>query len=280
MISIVIPAYNAAATLPAQLDALARQTYRGEWEVIVADNGSTDETFALALAAQDRVPSLRVVDASKRRGANHARNIGVRAARGEFVLFCDADDVVAPTWLEAMAAATRSCDAVGGAIDHAVLNRPGSSPTPSDGLWQKDFLPSAIGANCGVRTRVLHELGGFDESYRSCDEVEFFWRLQFAGHRVCFVRDALVHHRDRATLRALARQALRLGRSEAQLYRDFRHRGMPRSPICQAVKAWVALFLLAPWYWSNRRRRRHWVFVVARRVGRVAGSAHFRTVYL
>jgi glycosyltransferase involved in cell wall biosynthesis len=281
MISVVIPAYNAAASLPAQLDALASQTYRGEWEVIVADNGSTDETSALASAALGRVPDLRVVDASSRRGASHARNVGVRAARGEFVLFCDADDVVAHTWLEAMAAAIRSCDVVGGAVDEAVLNRPGNvSPTPGDRLWQKDFLPSAIGTNCGVRTRILHELGGFNESYLSCNDVEFFWRLQLAGHRVCFVRDAVVHHRDRAGIPALARQAWRFGRGDAQLYRDFRHRGMPRSPIRQAVKAWVTLFLLAPWYWANRGRRRHWVSAVARRVGRVAGSAHFRTLYL
>jgi glycosyltransferase involved in cell wall biosynthesis len=282
VISVVIPAYNAAATLPTQLDALASQTYRGEWEVVVADNGSSDETCALALAARGRVPGLRVVDASSRRGINHARNVGVLAARGEFVLFCDADDVTAPTWLEAMAVATRSCDAVGGALDKELLNRPGSvPPRPTDRLWQSGFLPSATGANCGVRARVLHELGGFDESYQfGGEDIEFFWRLQLAGHRVCFVEDAVVHIRERAALRALARRFFRHGQADAQLYRGFRPRGMPRSPIRQAVKAWVQLLLLAPWYWANRGRRRHWVSSVARRVGRVAGSARFRTLYL
>lgn len=282
MISVVIPAYNAAGTVVAQLDALASQTYRGEWEVVVADNGSTDETSALASGMAGGVPDLRVADASGRRGANHARNVGARAARGEFLLFCDADDVVAPTWLETMAAAIRSCDAVGGAIDKELLNHPGTaSPQPSNALWQGDFLPSATGANCGVRATVLRELGGFDESYQFAgDDIEFFWRLQLAGRRICFVRDAVVHIRQRAGATALARRFLQHGLADAQLYRDFRHCGMPRGPTREGVKAWAQLVLLAPWYWANRGRRRHWVSSLARRVGRVAGSVHFRTVYL
>jgi glycosyltransferase involved in cell wall biosynthesis len=282
VISVVIPAHNAATTLAAQLDALASQTYRGEWEVVVADNGSTDETRAVASAVAGRLPDLRVVDASSLRGTNHARNVGVQAARGEFVLFCDADDVVAHTWLDAMAVAVRSCDAVGGAIDSEFLNRPGNaSARPSHDLWRRDFLPAATGANCGVRATVLHELGGFDERYRfGGDDIEFFWRLQLAGHRVCFVRDAVVHIRERSEARELARRFFRHGRADAQLYHDFRPRGMPRSPIRLAVKAWAQLVLLLPWYWANRGRRRHWVSACARRVGRVAGSVHFRTLYL
>ena len=282
LISVVIPAYNAAATLAAQLHALESQSHRGEWEVVVADNGSTDETCQVASAFAGRVPGLQVVDASSRRGGNHARNVGAQAARGEFVLFCDADDVVAHTWLEAMAAAIRSCDAVGGAIDNELLNRPGTAaPKPSNALWQSDFLPSATGANCGVRTRIVHELGGFDESYTSAgQDIEFFWRLQLAGHRICFVRDAVVHVRERAGAKALARRFFRHGRADAQRFRDFRQYGMPRSLVRQAVKAWVQLVLRAPWYWANSARRRHWVSAVARRVGRVSGSAHHRVLYL
>src|SRR5262249_46631161 len=154
---------------------------------------------------------------------------------GEFVLFCDADDVVAHTWLQAMAAAVQSCDAVGGAIESEILNRPNSlSPELSDRLWQGNFLPSATGANCGVRLRVLRELGGFDECYRYAgDDIEFFWRLQLAGHRVCFVRDAVVHVRERAGFVGLSRRFFRHGQADVQLYREFRHRGMPRSQIHQ-----------------------------------------------
>jgi glycosyltransferase involved in cell wall biosynthesis len=281
VISVVVPAYNAAATLPAQLEALASQTYGDDWEVIVADNGSSDETRAVAATARGRLPGLQVVDASGRRGTGHARNVGASAARGEFVLFCDADDVVAPTWLEAMSVAIRSCDAVGGAVDAAWLNPGRRDAKPSERLWQSTFLPSATGANCGVRTRVFHELGGFDESYRAGgDDIEFFWRLQLAGHGVCFVPDAVVHIRERATLPALAGRFFRHGRADALLYRGFRSHGMPPSPILQAVKAWARLLLLAPWYWLDEGRRRHWVSSLARRFGRLAGSARFRTLYL
>ena len=104
-ISIVIPAFNAEKTIDAQLEALSRQSWSGGWEVIVADNGSTDDTAEHVAHWEARLPGFRVVDASARRGAGHARNVGARAARGDYLLFVDADDVVQPGWLASMAEA-------------------------------------------------------------------------------------------------------------------------------------------------------------------------------
>src|SRR2546429_2289116 len=98
-LSVVIPARDAADTLGEQLRALAQQTYRGEWEVIVVVNASIDGTRAIAERAAAVLP-LRVVDLMTP-GTNVARNAGAMAATGEFLLFVDADDVVAPQWLEA-----------------------------------------------------------------------------------------------------------------------------------------------------------------------------------
>src|SRR5690606_10578144 len=92
-ISVVIPARDAARWIDAQLGALACQEVPVPWEVVVADNGSTDDTVARAEAWADRLP-VRVVDASGRPGPNHARNQGTAAARGDLLLYCDADDVV------------------------------------------------------------------------------------------------------------------------------------------------------------------------------------------
>src|SRR3954451_7038513 len=79
-LSVIIPCYNSAATLAAQLSALAGQKTTYCWEVVVADNGSTDNTRAAATVFGDRIPHLHVVDASARRGAAHARNTGAHAA--------------------------------------------------------------------------------------------------------------------------------------------------------------------------------------------------------
>src|SRR5215204_6439039 len=89
-IAVVIPSFNAAATLPAQLAALAGQRYEGELEVLVSDNGSTDGTLDVVRGWQDRLP-VRVVDASDRRGAGHARNVGAAAASMDLIAYCDAD---------------------------------------------------------------------------------------------------------------------------------------------------------------------------------------------
>ena len=104
-ITVVIPRFNDGETIGSQLEALAKQVWSGEWEVVVSDNGSRDNTLAVVEQFKQRLPNLRVVDSSDRRGPGHARNVGVHEATGEGILFCDADDEVAQGWLEAMARA-------------------------------------------------------------------------------------------------------------------------------------------------------------------------------
>src|SRR5204862_175427 len=79
LVSVLIPVRNAARLLPDQLNALAAQDYDGPWEVVVADNGSSDGSASVARRLAGRLPSLRVVDASGRRGAGPARNAGAAA---------------------------------------------------------------------------------------------------------------------------------------------------------------------------------------------------------
>jgi glycosyltransferase involved in cell wall biosynthesis len=284
MLSVVIPARNAGRTLRAQLDALAGQTYRGAWELIVADNGSTDATRAVAEQSGDRLP-LTVVDAGNLIGSNHARNVGTSAATGDFVLFVDADDIVAPNWLEAMARAIDGTDAVGGFLERtrflpkdACL--PGNERSDTLQPWP-GFLPYPIGANCGVRTEVLRSLGGFDETYNAGgDEVELFWRLQLAGYRLSFVSDAIVWYRERATLRQVTRQYCGYGFQDPHLFRDFAELGMPSRGLLDGISSWAHLLLFAPWYFLDPARRRQWVASASRRVGRIAGSVRYRTLYL
>jgi glycosyltransferase involved in cell wall biosynthesis len=286
MISVVIPVRNGAVHLPEQLAALAAQTYAGEWEVVVADNGSVDATRSTALGMRSRPPRLRVVDASGRVGVSHARNVGAAAAAGEIVVFCDADDRVHPGWLEGVEAAMRDADAVGGAIDWATLNpagidRPGGAATDRLLELRPGFLPFASGGNCAVRAGVLQALGGFDEGYRGGgDDVEFFWRLQLRGHRLAFAPTARIAYRERDTVRGAAVQAYRWARPLARLYREFRADGMPRHTVGEAVRAWAHLVVRAPAYAARRGGRRQWAVLAAERLGRLAGSVRWRVLYL
>ncbi|MBA2624808.1 MAG: glycosyltransferase family 2 protein, partial [Acidimicrobiia bacterium] len=125
--SVVIPSLDAAHVIGQQLDALAGQTFDGDWEVVVVDNGSKDGTASLAESWTDRLPALRVVDASERQAHTYARNAGARAATGDWLLYCDADDIVAPGWVAAFASHAErheGCDLMGGFVEDRTLNDP------------------------------------------------------------------------------------------------------------------------------------------------------------
>jgi glycosyltransferase involved in cell wall biosynthesis len=99
LISVVIPTHNRATLLPGALNSIQQQTYKN-WEAIVVDDGSKDNTQQVvdALARDDR--RIRFIRQYKNRGAQVARNAGIRAARGEWIAFLDSDDVFLPNSLE------------------------------------------------------------------------------------------------------------------------------------------------------------------------------------
>ncbi len=101
-LSVLIPCYNAEATLAEQFDALMAQKWSGQWEVVLADNGSTDRSVEIAKIYQTCIHNLKIVDASAMRGPSYALNVAARAAVGDMFAFTDADDIVAEGWVSAM----------------------------------------------------------------------------------------------------------------------------------------------------------------------------------
>ncbi len=286
LVSVVIPTRNVATLLSNQLEALARQTYGGPWEVVIADNGSTDGTLELALSWAGKLPGRRVVRARHRRGVNHARNIGAAAARGDLLIFCDADDIATRGWLQAMAEVARTADIVGGYLDQEALNDPRirswrPMPQSRDCLpIRLEFLPYAAGASLGVRTAIFRALGGFNEDYASGgDEVEFCWRAQLASHVIAFAPEAVMLYRFRSELWPHVRQAYGYGRAEAQLYRDFKDRGVPAINASMAARGWVRLLRRLPELTSPEQAGR-WLFSAAWRIGRLTGSLRYHVICL
>ncbi len=284
VISVVVPARNAAGVIEGQLAALAAQVVAEPWEVIVADNGSTDDTAAVVAAWADRLP-VRVVDASLRAGVNYARNTGAGAALGDRVLFCDADDEVESGWVSALAGGLRDHDGVGGRIDRrrfTDVSRQRQGLVVSDGLtpWP-GYLSFVTGANCGIRAEVLAALGGFDEEFSNGgDDVEISWRLQLAGYGLGFVPEAVVHYRERTHGRAAAKQSYGYGRQDPHLHRRFEAHGMPGSGIVQGLRSWGHLLVRAPSYVRTPAGRAQWIRSASRRAGRIAGSVAHRNLYL
>lgn len=222
-VSVVIPVYNGASTLAEQLTALAGQQTHRPFEVVISDNGSTDETVEVAVRAADLFAAFTIVDSGQIQGVSHARNEGARAALGHKLLICDADDVVCPQWVEVLSNGLDRYDAVGGAARIDRLNRPevvGTQPPVTSGLGRIfGFLPYALGACIGVKRDVLLALGGFDSSFnRGHEEADFAWRLQLAGYSLGWCPEAIVDYRQRPDSYGAARQHFYYAKSSVLLW--------------------------------------------------------------
>jgi glycosyltransferase involved in cell wall biosynthesis len=283
-LSVILPCLNGADTIGTQLEALARQDWPEPWELIVADNGSTDGSQKIVEMYCKCLPYMRLIDASARRGPSYARNAGVQASRAELLAFCDDDDEVAPNWVSAMAAALARHDFVAGRLDAKKLNPPWvltSRPCPqTDGLQNytyPPFLPHAASCNLGIK-RVIHQaIGGFDENMRQLEDTDYCWRVQLAGTDLHYEREALVHYRFPPTMRRLYRQADLWGEYNVLLYKKYRPFGMPPLSWQEGVMAWLKLMRSLP---QLRRRVRHirWVTQFAWRAGRIRGSIKHRVM--
>jgi len=280
-VSVVIPVRDGADHIGEQLEALTHQTFDGEWEVVLSDNGSIDDTVAIAHTFEDRL-NLKVVDSSGGVGASYAHNVGYRAASGEFIACCDADDVVEPGWLEALVSASADHHMIGGRLDEESLNqgvvwRPRVSESA---LHRTDWLPYAIGANLGIWRSTLESVGGWDVGSLHANDAELSYRVQVQGWTLGFAPDALVKYRHRPDQRSLFRQFYNYGRTDPYVHRRFRSDGHPRSSLGLAARRWARILITAPRAALVKSARAEWIYTLAYSTGRVAGSIKHRTLFL
>ncbi|HEX9941123.1 MAG TPA: glycosyltransferase [Thermoanaerobaculia bacterium] len=284
-LSVVIPCLNAEATIGAQLEALSRQHWPGEWEVIVADNGSQDRSREIVESYRSRLPGLRLVDASDRRGQAHARNLGAAAATGDALLFCDADDEVDPGWLEAMGRALAVHEFVASRYDYEKLNAAWVRRThvnpQRDGLPLYDyppFLSHAGGGGLGVRRQVHEAVGGFDETLPALEDTDYCWRIQLAGHSFHFVPDAVVNIRHRRDAESIFRQGVSYGKHNVLIYQRYRSQGMPRLGWLPGLLRWGKLIAKTPLMVLTREGRARWLWQLGWRIGRIRGCFEYRVI--
>ncbi len=266
-----------------QLDALADQRRERDFEVIVADNGSSDDTVAVARSFADRFARFEVVEASARRGAGHARNMACRVARGDLLVFCDSDDVAHPNWLETIVRAWEPGSIVAGRI-YPMRLAPDAPrcddllpPTPRRVV--RNFLPFADGANMAIGRRDLEWLGGWDESYRFSQDVELSWRAQVAGMAFIDAPEAVIFKRGAPKGWIRFRQYHRWGRSATRLYRRYHDQGMLRRPVRTVVRAWAVLGYHALRGTVDLEERDLAVRQAGWYTGYLAGSVRYRVFY-
>jgi glycosyltransferase involved in cell wall biosynthesis len=269
--SVIICTRNRCASLAGTLQSLVGQVPAvGSLEIVVVDDGSKDDTEAVCRSFREKLPGLRYIASSVRGHLPAARNLGVRSARNEFLLFTDDDCVASPAWVESMSASLATHPIVAGAVD---TSRDSFIEECHNTAQFHRFLPGRpacpeifiAGANMGIRRSVIEALGGFSSGQRIASETEFVLRCRERGITAVFdPRSLVTHHPGRTRLSTALRYARDHSAVTIRLRRRFR--GLLRTPRLLLVPP--LLLLAAPLvaarvttqiYMGNRRllRRPH-----------------------
>lgn len=200
VVSVVVPHYNLAEFLPETLESISRQTF-GSIETIVVDDGSTDPD-SITLIERLEGQGLRVIRQANK-GLSGARNTGLAAARGEFVLPIDADDIISPTFVAKAVEVMRREPEL--AYVTALVGYFRQSPSRHFGGWvplglHRDLLPIH---NCGgccmalFRRDALNEIDGYSTELTSYEDWDAYCSLAERGYHGAVIPDFMLHYRIR-----------------------------------------------------------------------------------
>ena len=227
LVSIVIPNHNSGLLLQRCLASVESQVTDHSFEVIVVDDGSDDESASCT----GHFAGVALIQQSQR-GAAAARNRGVRAARGDVVLFLDSDCQATPEWLNEISSPL----IVGNArvtVGRFTSSQPGLVPSMIQyelrGRFDRmarhgdvDFLNSAT---CGFARETIDRFP-FDSDFDKLEDVELSFRLARSDIPIRYVPEAVVDHHHPETLWAYLRRKWRYGKAAPRLYRMYPEKGL------------------------------------------------------
>ncbi|MGQ0601168.1 MAG: glycosyltransferase family 2 protein [Anaerolineales bacterium] len=264
-VSVVIPCFNEARHLPAVLAALEAQTFR-DFEIVLADGGSTDDTVEVARRWSQSAAALplRVIP-NPQRHIPHALNAGIAAARGEIIIRLDGHSYPQPDYV---ASCLRALDESGAAMVGGALDVQSGAPTAlAEAIALAVTSPLGagdaayrLGASTGreVETvpfgcfaRALWEkLGGYNEVLLTNEDYEFAERVRASGGRVWLDPRIRFRYVARATLPDLARQYWRYGWWKAQMLRRYPRSLRWRQAVPMAWSGAAVILTLSAIVWS------------------------------
>jgi glycosyltransferase involved in cell wall biosynthesis len=252
-VSVIVPAYNAASTIEAALTSVLSQKY-DDWEVVVADDGSTDDTQA---RAQRVSPRVRVVRSSENVGLPAARNLAIAEAQGELLALLDADDRWLPEYLESQVgaydAAQRHWGDVGVVACDAYLEDEtgrrlegtyrSHSPFPRRFTMEALLNTNVIFVGALTPRHVVQDAGGFDPRTFGCSDHDLWIRIVERGWRVVDNPHVLAIYRvsaasisaDRGDMAATTRTTFQLALERGRLTRGQRRIARRQVRVAGAV---------------------------------------------
>lgn len=224
-VSVIVPAYNAAGHIGEALESVHAQTI-GDWEVVVCDDGSSDDTAAIASSFGERV---RLVRNERNQGLATARNVAIAHARGSVLALLDADDVWLPRYLERQlglldqspqpqTVGIVSCNAylrdADGLLPGTYADRFGYA---EDVTVERLLDISPIFISALIPRTALDRVGPFATDLRSCEDLDLWIRLVEAGYRIVSTREPLATYRLSAG--QLSAQPVKMAQARQAVYR-------------------------------------------------------------
>jgi GT2 family glycosyltransferase len=236
--SVVIPAYNTADTLGEAINSVLAQT-RQDFEIVVVDDGSSDNTAAIAEGfADQRVHVYRQENA----GPSAARNRGIAEAVGDYVSWLDSDDLWLPDYLAEIGRALEENPRADFAYTHSwILDASGRFRSAPTGAWHRpstpmlprdqfvaELLQECFVSDPTIRRAALEQVGGYDETMSHGEDWEMWLRLANSGFEAVRVAGPLSIYRDRPGSHSTDRTAMDV--APAAVYRTVleRHQASPQ----------------------------------------------------
>jgi hypothetical protein len=230
--SVIIPTYNRAALLREALESVFAQTFM-DYEVIVIDDGSTDDTDKVAASFGDKIRFLRQAN----QGPGSARNLGLQSATGRYIAFLDSDDIWFPWTLDVFAQAIAGHQGPNFIAGHGLARELQATVRGNDCPWvfkkSEDFLEASVKENAFggtpgmvVKAEAIRAAGGFMDRFVNGEDLDLCFRLGTAPGFVriesppLFLQRTDVVHISRDQSKSIAGVRLLFQREQAGLYPD------------------------------------------------------------
>lgn len=246
-VSVITPAWNAAAFLPETIDSVQAQTVT-DWEMLIVDDGSTDETAAVVRAYAARDPRIRLLQQANA-GPSAARNHAMRAARGGVFAFLDSDDRWAPEFLAAQLEMFERYPDTGLVTGNGIFDggpfdgtptRPVTSDCPILTLTDLITHESSVFIMTVFRRAVFDTIGGMDETQWTSEDYDFWLRAAAAGFVFRRNPQPLGWYRVRGT--SLSRNRVRMLQGMLRTFDKTRARVADDAAALRAVERQIARF--------------------------------------
>ena len=226
-VSVVMPAYNVSRYIADAIESVQRQTF-ADWELLIADDGSTDDTLAIAIH-YGRIDPRIIVLHQENGGISAARNHALSRAEAPFIAILDSDDVWLPEYLESQLRiledhpeidiVTGNARFMGSRRD-GQLARPYPDPRPAPDLMNLIADEACVFIMSTFRRRVYDTIGGFDPTMRSNEDYDYWLRASIAGFH--FYRNDLPLGRYRLREDSLSASETRMLNGILRVYRKLR----------------------------------------------------------